>query len=46
MCVELYYVKKECKAYYDVFNRGGLLILAERVAKGDASDPHDFTHVG
>ena len=38
--------EKQCKASDDAFNRRGLLILAERVAKGDASDPHDFIHVG
>ena len=39
-------VEKQCKASDDAFNRGGLLILDERVAEGDASDPHDFTHGG
>ena len=37
---------KLCKASNDADNFGGLLILQdllnERVAKGDASNPHDF----
>ena len=36
--------EKHCKTSNDAYNRGELLVLADKVAEADASDPDDFTH--